>query len=85
MLYTLQGFRLFFARHPTPTTKTTMKSTVTFQLVNNTPHDLRDFREIFLSAMKDGFLHEDYTDLFSIVILKNYNSDGTARMIINPA
>jgi hypothetical protein len=21
MLYTLQGFRLFFARHPTPTTK----------------------------------------------------------------
>ena len=53
--------------------------------VNNTPHDISGFHAIFVEAMKNGFLHKDYADLFSIKILNNYNEDGSDRMIIDPA
>jgi hypothetical protein len=62
-----------------------MKSTVTFHFVNNTPSDISEFHSVFVAAMKNGFLHEDFSDLFVIEILKNYNADGSDRMIINAA
>jgi hypothetical protein len=40
MLYTLQGFRLFFARHPTPTTmNTTIKNSLPLTELGFIPSD----------------------------------------------
>jgi hypothetical protein len=43
MLYTLQGFRLFFARHPTPTTKN----------MNTLPTTLNEIRNSASSMFND--------------------------------
>lgn len=53
--------------------------------VNNSGVDIRNFFSVFADAYKTGTLHEDFADLFTIEILKNYNPDGTDRMIIRAA
>ena len=53
--------------------------------VNNTCSDISPVFQYFIDAFKTGELHEDISDLFSITILKAYNTDGTDRMIIEAA
>lgn len=57
----------------------------TIHYVNNTPSNINSFADVFADAYKTGVLSEDFADLFTINILKAYNTDGSDRMIINAA
>jgi hypothetical protein len=53
--------------------------------VNTSPSNIDCLFNYFKEAMKTGELHEDISDLFTIKILKEYNEDGSDRMIIYAA
>jgi len=53
--------------------------------VNNTGSDIRMIEPFLAEAYETGALPEDIADLFTIEILKGFNTDGTDRMIINAA
>jgi len=47
--------------------------------------NIHEYAAVFAEAYKTGVLAEDFADLFNIVMLKGYNSDGTDRMVITAA
>ena len=50
--------------------------------VNNTLNNIEPIMQYFIDAYQTGELHEDVADLFSIKILKEFNADGSDRMMI---
>ena len=50
--------------------------------VNNTLCDIEPFMNDFIEAYNTGVLHDDLSDLFAIKILKDFNPDGSDRMMI---
>jgi hypothetical protein len=56
----------------------------TYPLVNRTTADTRPFHDEFMEAYRNGgVLSEELADMFKLTILKEYNLDGTDRMLID--
>jgi len=51
--------------------------------VNNTLSDITPIFQYFVDAYhNNGVLHEDVSDIFVVKMLKDFNPDGTDRMMI---
>lgn len=50
--------------------------------VNNTLSNIEPIMQYFIDAYSTGVLHDDIADLFVIKILKDFNPDGSDRMMI---
>lgn len=50
--------------------------------VNNSGCDISSYFEAFKEAYISGELNEDFADIFDIEFLREYNEDGSDRMII---
>lgn len=59
-----------------------MKGTGNITFVDNTGVDSRMFYPVFSEAYKTRVLPEEYQDLFRIEFLREYNEDGSDRMLI---
>jgi hypothetical protein len=72
-------------RHDNSTHGDETMKTDNFKLVNNTCVDIRDFDGILMTAVDVGFLPEDFSEFFTLTILRGYNSDCSDRGILDMA
>jgi hypothetical protein len=54
-----------------------------YHYVDNTGSDTRMFHDVFMAAYTNGFIDEDFADIFSIDFIDNANDDGSRRMIVD--
>ena len=53
------------------------------KLVNNTGTNVSMYDKVLLESVESGILPEEFSDIFTLEILQNYNPDGSNRGILN--